>query len=518
MFAVVPAVVAQSPLQTVLWGANGGATGGAIYFDLDAEAPLSVSLLQLHLTGWSSGTVLVYRCAGSHVGQETNAAVWNQVASATVNPAGQHQWSSAFFSTPWTIPAGNHGFAVVAQNLEHRYDNLAPPIPSAFATSELRLTAGSASNVPFAAPVFAGRVPNLEIHYNDPGPGFARATDVGPGCGGKFASFYEVFAQASAFDLSHTSFRLLPQAGGYEVTAGGGVWLPPSAAAVSLGLVDESAATCSFTGVFDYPGGSTSSFEVGSNGTVSADANALDWLTSVEAFLDQPNAVWGVWRDFVPTAIGNVWFEQVGAVVCITFLDVFAIVDYQLDLTPSRFQLQFDTQTDAVTFLFESMSTVGGVLSTGFDCYVVGFSPGGASLDPGPVDLGAAALWHHTASNDLPRLQLSASARPIRNTTVHLSMQPVSATALLGAWVFGFANPQFDLGSLGMPGCTQYVTPLATVLLPLGSTNPPTVPFVVPDAVTSVVFAQSFVFDPAANANALGVLGSQGLRLSIGSF
>lgn len=514
--------LAQSPLTTWLWGANSGAPGGAIYFDLDAEAPLAVTSLWLPLVGNGNGTLSVYRCQGGHAGQETQPAAWTLVATATLTggfwPGWPIDWSTATFATPWTLPAGNHGYALVAPGMAHLYDDLVPQVSGVFVTEELRLTAGSASNVPFSGPVFAGRVPNLMIHYADPGPGFARHAEVGSGCGARHASVYEAFAEAWQFDLSHTSFRMVPHAGGYEVRAGGGVWRAPSAAAVSLGLVDESTAICTFQGVFDYPGGSTSSFEVGSNGTVSAGPNLLDMFVGVAGFIDQPHAVWGVWRDFVPTSLGNVWFEQVGTEVHITFLDVFAIVDGLLDLTPSRFQLQFDTASDVVTFVFAGMAQVGGAGLYGFPSHVVGFSPGGPSPMPAPVDLSSPALLHHTAAADRVELRLRTSARPVRGTAPFLSLHPVDSSAMLAGLVFGLANPQLDLGAYGMPGCTQHVTPLATVLLPLGGGGVPPLPFAVPDAVGTNVYAQGFVWDPAAGTNALSVIASQGLRLSIGSF
>lgn len=513
--------VAQSTLQTWLWGANSGATGGAIYFDLNAEAPLAVSRLWLPLVGYVNGPLSIYRCQGGHAGREAQPAAWTLVATAPVVNAlwpGQFiDWSYATFATPWMLPAGNHGYALVAQGLAHRYDNLAPTMTGVFATEELRLTAGSASNVPFTGPVFAGRVPNLMIHYADPGPGFARHADVGSGCGARYASCYESFAEAWQFDLSHTSFRMVPHGGGYEVVAGGGVWRAPSTAAMSLGLVDESTATCAFQGVFDFPGGSTSSFEVGSNGTVSAGPNLLDMFVGVSAFLDQPNAVWGVWRDFVPTSFGNVWFEQVGTEVHITFLDVFAIVDGVLDLTPSRFQLQFDTASDVVTFVFEGMAQVGRSGMYGFPSHVVGFSPGGPSPMPAPVDLSSPALLHHTAAVDRVALQLRSSGRPVRGTTQVLSLQPVDGTALFAGLVFGLADPNIDLAAYGMPGCMQHVTPLATVLMPIGG-GAAALPFHVPDAVGTNVYAQGFLWDPVTGGNPLGVMSSQGLRLWIGGF
>lgn len=519
---VCPGLQAQSTVSTWRAGYNGGSPGGAIYFDLDAEAGLTVRQVGLHLDGGmigAGGTAQIFRCAGSHVGLEASPSAWTQVATGSLQYFGAGQWSILNLQTnPWVLPAGRQGIAIVVPGLQHRYDNLPPSHAGVFASDELRIFTGAASNVPFAAPVFAGRVPNVSIAYDDPGPGFARQAILGNGCGDRPASIYEAFSRPVDFDLSNTSFRLLPVGGGYEVVSGVGSWRAPSAAAVSLGLVDESAATCAFQGTFRYPGGSTSSFEVGSNGTVSVGHNPLDGQVMVTRFLSQPHACWGVWRDFVPTSLGNVWFEQVGTSVHITYLGVFAWLGHLLDFTPSSFQLQFDTQNDSVTFVFGTMSQMVGAVWSGHSAYIVGYSPGGVSLDPGPIDWSALPASYRTVGQDLPAPRLWLSGRPVQASTQQFSLDIVSNTALVAGIVFGLVNPGLDLSSLGMPGCVQHVSPLATTLLPLGGTSPPAVSWVVPNALGTAIYTQAFVLDPAAGVNPAGVLASRGLRLWIGGF
>jgi hypothetical protein len=88
-----------------------------------------------------------------------------------------------FDTSPLLIPDGaNIGCAVVAFGFSHTYTTGNPPFPLVYTECSLTLTAGTATNAPFAAPVFTPRVPNTNIRF---GAGVACATVVsqGQGCG-----------------------------------------------------------------------------------------------------------------------------------------------------------------------------------------------------------------------------------------------------------------------------------------------------------------------------------------------
>ncbi|MBP8300147.1 MAG: hypothetical protein KA020_07300 [Planctomycetes bacterium] len=510
-------LAAQSPLTTGYYGGNSGALDGAVYFDLTAQAPLSVTGLDVHLTGNGFGVIDIYRCPGTYASNETNAAAWTLVGTGTVHSLGLYQASFVTLASPIALPVGRNGYACVASGGAFAYTNAGFGIPLTYATEELQLDTGAASNVPFVGPRFAPRIVNTTIYYAPVGANFARRTDVGTGCVQRTTSFYELFAGTSRMDLAFQAFRLVPRDGGYTVIAGG-AWRPLSAAAVPLGLVDESQAIRSFAGVFDHPGGSTTSFEVGSNGTVSAGPNNFGSEVDPAVFLDRPFAAWVVWRDFVPTSFGNVWWEEGNGVVTVTWLDVLSYQSGGLGFTPSRFQLQFDTNTDEVTYVFQSMDSVGSSWTWLSNDYLVGYSPGGLSLDPGSIDLTAAGFSCTVHAADAAALHLAASARPIQSTGLWLSMQNVPAGAILGGLAFGLANPGVDLTALGMPGCVQHTDLLAAVLFPVSAAGPVVVPITVPSAIGTVLHCQAFVYDPTSGLTPLGAIASQGLQLLIGSF
>lgn len=512
-------LAAQSPLTTGFWGWNSGAPDGAVYFDLTAQTTLSVTGIDVHLFpggGWN-GTVAVYRCLGTHVGNENNAAAWTLVGTGSVSSQGAYWPSPVALTSPIVVPPGRNGYACVASGVAFAYSDALPGVPLTYETEELRLDTGAASNVPFVGPTFAPRIVNTAIHYSPVAAGFARRTDVGTGCVGRRTSFYELFPWQTTIDLAFHAFRLVPANGGYSVVAGG-AWRPLSTAAVQLGLTDESTTIRSFTGTFDHPGGTTTSFEVGSNGTVSTGPNGFGPEVDPSVFLDRPFAAWVVWRDFVPTPFGNVWWEEANNIVTVTWLDVLSYQSSGLGVTPSRFQLQFDTSADEVTYVFQSMDTVGATYSWLANGYLVGYSPGGPSLDPGSMDLSQPGLSHAVFATDVLALHLAASARPVQGAGISLSLQNVPIGAGLAGVTFGLANPAIDLASFGMPGCRQYTDQLAAILFPIAGTSPVLLPITVPNAVGTVLHCQAFVYDPSSRLTPLGAIASQGLQLTIGSF
>ncbi|MFN7587641.1 MAG: hypothetical protein ACK5UQ_03925, partial [Planctomycetota bacterium] len=113
-------------------------------------------------------------------------------------------------------------------------------------------------------------------------------------------------------------------------------------------------------------------------------------------------------------------------------------------------QLQFDTASGDVQFAFQAISTtVNG------NAFLVGYSPGGASADPGSVDLSTALVGTiNLPAADILPLTLAGATRPILGTNWSLTTSNVPASVVVGVDVFGFADPGInDLFFLGLPGC-----------------------------------------------------------------
>ncbi|MCA8967383.1 MAG: hypothetical protein KDC48_21055, partial [Planctomycetes bacterium] len=233
------------------------------------------------------------------------------------------------------------------------------------------------------------------------------------------------------------------------------------------------------------------------------------------------NATWAVWRDMIPgpTGGGDVWFEEIGGVAYITWLNVVGYVGTAPGTTPSTFQLQFEIATGNVDFVFQSMDTVSISGWAGGEGWVVGYSPGGPSSSSTPaVDLSTAApatfLVPHA---ELLALRHDATARPVIGTNIALETTNVPANCALGATLFGLTeiNPGLDLTGLGMPGCFQFVTIDASqIWFPVqgvGST-----PFSLPNnpAFAGVELkTQGVALVPGANT--LGAQSSNGMKLTL---
>ncbi|MFO1078088.1 MAG: hypothetical protein U1E73_10250 [Planctomycetota bacterium] len=345
--------------------------------------------------------------------------------------------------------------------------------------------------------------------------GFADAIAYGEGCYDGRASFYEFIQQPANFDLSNSSFTMLPQSsGGYVVVPGLANFVPPTANATNLGMGDDTIASVALTTPFPVDGGFTSSFEVCSNGNVSAaPGNGTSAVIVVLNFLNAPATTWRNWHDYDPSAGGQVTFEEVGSVAYVTWTNV---PDWSVPASSSTFQFQFDSANGMVTYAFAQMSLTGS--GGGGNGHLVGFSPGGSSLDPGAVDLSAAIPATITVFGaDTAELQLSASARPILGGSLLLHSVNVPVSSGLGAQLFGLlqVNPGIDLGPFGMAGCRRYLSlDVAGVLVPTGGTA--SWPLSLPGTVGFAglhIYAQSVML--AAGVNTLGALSSNGVDLRV---
>jgi hypothetical protein len=156
------------------------------------------------------------------------------------------------------------------------------------------------------------------------------------------------------------------------------------------------------------------------------------------------NAGWWCWHDFTPGASGQVFHQTVGTEDVITWNNVpdFSGGGF------STWQIAFGIN-GSVEWRFASMSATGG---TG---YVLGYSPGGPSADPGNTDFSTFAPTQLCCTDTLP-LQLAASARPVIGTNVSMVTTNIPVGSAFGAVFYGFT--QFDPGIAipFLPGCVQH--------------------------------------------------------------
>jgi hypothetical protein len=372
----------------------------------------------------------------------------------------------------------------------------------------------------------AGSFGRVEVYVSPAGPGVASAIPYGTGCyapstpptQSQCASIYESFATSAALDLGNSAITWLPTGGGgYVMLPGITTYVTPSGTATSVAFGDDIEQVVALTGSFPFDGGTTSSLAICSNGFVSvATGNGTSFSPAAASMLSAPLTGWWNWHDYNPTTAGSglIKFEEIAGVAYITWDGVW---DYGGASTANAntFQFQFDETTGMVHLVFQTMSLLGSNR-------VVGYSPGGASLDPGNRDISAtlpAAFSLSPSTNEGPALALAASARPLIGTSINLVTSNIPAGTALGASLLGLAqfNPGIDLTVIGMPGCSKYTDGSVTQIFLVGGSTASVV-FNIPNVPAYVgihVFAESATF--SAGFNALGVIASNGLDLGIGN-
>ncbi|MEY3161378.1 MAG: hypothetical protein RIT25_1369, partial [Planctomycetota bacterium] len=157
-------------------------------------------------------------------------------------------------------------------------------------------------------------VPNASGGYTETSSDCVAAQHVlyGSGCVFRSATFYENFP-ANTIDLSNTSLRMTPNGAGtgYIITPGFGTnythTLP------GLGLGDDQNGTLALPAPFNYPGGSTSTLTICSNGFIWMQTNAsTDFSPTTGEIFSNAARVMPMWCDGVPdgaTNVNNVFAE-----------------------------------------------------------------------------------------------------------------------------------------------------------------------------------------------------------------
>ena len=286
--AIAAIAPAQTCLSTLFAANNGGSPGGAVYFDITVTNSMQIVGLETNydVTVGSAVGIQVWMTAagGTHVGNETNAALWTQVGQDDGNAtsAGLDVPTSITLATPILMTPGTYGVALVSSGDGHRYTN-GNGTNQNFSDANLAISLGTASNVPFTGGIFSPRVWNGSICYNL-GSNFARATAFGDGCGGDGApSFYEQFG---TFDLSGTSHQYLFNGTNYVIVPSASSIVAPTGAPLAIG--DDQVIQVPLPFNFPRPGGPITDVYVDSNGRVGLEAITTDLSETVAELLSDP--------------------------------------------------------------------------------------------------------------------------------------------------------------------------------------------------------------------------------------
>ncbi|HZN41203.1 MAG TPA: hypothetical protein VFD82_20525 [Planctomycetota bacterium] len=358
-------------------------------------------------------------------------------------------------------------------------------------------------------------------------------TTYGSGCYTTSNSFYQLTTPpaVSAATLNGTAITLFPTPSGY-VVLNSGTYVPPTGAAIPLVLTDDSqVATPALTIPFPYPGGTAATLMVCSNGFVSvAGGNGVGYIPTVATMLANTQTAWYAWHDYNPAAVGSgqVKFEQVNpALATITWDGVYNFSGTTV-ADASTMQFQFDSATGSITIAHVSVSANGHTLPAG-EPHLVGYSPAGASSDPGNIAF-ATALPITVGTIQLVSLALSASPTPVSpsTTTYTTSNIPEFApssglyVALHILSVGQIPPPGIDLGFLGAPGCALNVASLDFVQSMVGASATQSVTFNWPPGLptgTTLWSQSAALFTPNSlptGQNAFGATTSNGVTSSVG--
>ncbi|MBL8747667.1 MAG: hypothetical protein JNK78_00800 [Planctomycetes bacterium] len=428
------------------------------------------------------------------------------------------------------------------------------------------LSAGPTSATGIVYQLFDAAVPldvtGRTIQFTPSGGGYVVAAvcepayhqAYGAGCYGVASeSFYQLFPTAAAASaaLNGQSMRLTPTANGYSATWGGGSYVAPIVGAVPLPANDDDQTAVTPSIPLPVPGGAASTLWVHTNGFVSTAAtndsvfdDAL-WnpptfsdYAPTSGFRNAPATAFWSWHDYISSS-GAGRIKRHEAVVgpdTILYVTWDAVESYPAaTANPSTFQFQFNLTTGVVTYVWQSITAIGTGGSPFLpEGHLVGYSPGGASLDPGSIVL-ASALPLVTQPDQAP-LTLSASPAPvytIGGPTVPVTWTATNVPSLLpplplGVTILIFSVapfPGLDLGFVDMPGCNLNVASLDVTLPMAGGTSPTdSVTLSMPQPLSPglAFYSQALsLFPPNSlpnGQNAFGAVLSNGLKSSFNTF
>ena len=324
------------------------------------------------------------------------------------------------------------------------------------------------------------------------------------GCGSCQSAFYEMLT-GPTFDLTNSAMGLSYANGQYTAGVSNSTFVAPTGTNLALG--DDTQTTITLPFSMPYPGGTTTTLNVCSNGFVSVGSNGTAYVPDATSHLSGLPRWAASWRDLNPSQGGQVVLDSTATEVRVTWNAVRTYGSTQVN----TFQYKFRPNGDVIV-VWQTMDSTGGDV-------LVGWSPGGVTVDPGATDISAALpSGINMCAQPFTGLQFNASARPILGTSVNLTTSGIPAGTPFGAVLLSFtqATPPQDLTGFGMPGCYGHVVNGVTHLFvaPSSSHNQVFTAPVNPAFTGLEVAGQSFTYSPGLTP--AGVVASNGLLLILG--
>ncbi|MBK8100757.1 MAG: hypothetical protein IPK26_27030 [Planctomycetes bacterium] len=360
----------------------------------------------------------------------------------------------------------------------------------------------------------------------------ANHTEYGVGCypiSDSFRTWFATPAAASAA-LSGQSLTLTPNGSGYTLSQGGGTWTAPTGAATTLTLLDDDQVAVALSQAMPSPGGSTATLHVHSNGIVGAAPLAMTPAASavptVAALLGEASTAWYCWHDFDPTEPGSgpIQVEELAGTVYVTWNGVESRPAGLVN--PGSQQLQFELATGVVRYVWLALAIAGtGQTQAPAEQHLIGFSPGGPSVDAGDLDL-TTGLPFTLGNQNVAAVHLSATPAPIvtpgAGVTLTYAIDNVPELSPGSRVAFAIFSLTQDaagtsLAPLQMPGCSRYLGPLDLFVLTTGASPTLLASLVIPPGIApgGTLFAQAIALFPPGSLpngqNPFGAISSNGV-------
>lgn len=220
LFALLGPLAAQCGTTSIATLANGATSfgvGGGNYFDVNVTNPagIVVCAIDTKTTAPASAAIAVeiYMTPNTYVGNHTNAAVWDLVATGSGVGIGS---GAAFppvpitLSNPFYLPFGSHGlFVRITAGGGPQYVQGA----NTFTNADVTLTLGASQSVAFSSALATPRTWNGSLHYTPGGgPGAGALGFLGAGCAGSLpVSTIRATAQPIVGQTMSVTVDQLPQ-------------------------------------------------------------------------------------------------------------------------------------------------------------------------------------------------------------------------------------------------------------------------------------------------------------------
>lgn len=166
-----PTLAHSASLTTLFAANNGGAFGGAVYFDLTTMSnALTITGFNTNTQETSNFGFEVYTTPGGAGGNQGNMGLWTSVATGMGTGLGINVATPIVMDNTFQLAANTtYGIAIIlngpAGAVGHDYTNGSGSNEN-YSNGDLSLALGSATNVPFSGGVFQPRVWNGTISYD----------------------------------------------------------------------------------------------------------------------------------------------------------------------------------------------------------------------------------------------------------------------------------------------------------------------------------------------------------------